>query len=405
MKCLTCAALLLLGPLAARGADAPKPNALTAQEVADGWLLLFDGRTTFGWHVEGDAKTADGALVLGGAKPTKVRLEAGFGPCEYRMEFRLEGKDAEFRWCQGAPPIGFGAYDDKKPGWGAYTLTVHENASSYRLRSSTGDLGVEANGSPFGTKGNQMTPPGEKMVEQVVGPAFEVPAGSKLLLRSIKLKPLGLKSIFNGKDLSGWREFPAKKSRFTATKEGWIHLQNGPGDLQTTGAWADFVLQIDCKSNGPHLNSGVFFRCIPREYQNGYEAQIRNEFTADPTQQYTIEEYDPTSHKRVGKKTVNRTAVDYGTGGIYRRFPARREVAKDHEWFTMTVAAAGRHLAVWVNGFPVTDWTDNRPLAENPRNGCRLKAGPISLQGHDKTTDLDFRKIRIAELPRAGVAK
>jgi hypothetical protein len=28
--------------------------------------------------------------------------------------------------------------------------------------------------------------------------------------------------------------------------------------------------------------------------------------------------------------------------------------------------------------------------------------GPISLQGHDRTTDLSFRKVRLAELPTAA---
>ena len=65
----------------------------------------------------------------------------------------------------------------------------------------------------------------------------------------------------------------------------------------------------------------------------------------------------------------------------------------------MTVAARGRHLATWVNGVQVVDWTDNRPLAANAREGCYLKQGPISIQGHDPTTDLSFRNLRIAELP------
>ena len=30
-------------------ADEPKPNTLTPKEIADGWLMLFDGETTFGW--------------------------------------------------------------------------------------------------------------------------------------------------------------------------------------------------------------------------------------------------------------------------------------------------------------------------------------------------------------------
>ena len=103
--------------------------------------------------------------------------------------------------------------------------------------------------------------------------------------------------------------------------------------------FADFVLQLECISNGKHLNSGIFFRAIPGEYWQGYECQIRNQFTDKPTQKYTIEEHDPTTHKLLGKKTLMSPAVDYGTGAIYRRMPARKQVAKDGEWFTLTIAA------------------------------------------------------------------
>ena len=58
----------------------------------------------------------------------------------------------------------------------------------------------------------------------------------------------------------------------------------------------------------------------------------------------------------------------------------------------------GLHMAVWVNGYQVSDWTDRRAPAENPRKGLRLKAGTIILQGHDPTTDFMFRNLRMAEL-------
>ena len=149
-------------------------------------------------------------------------------------------------------------------------------------------------------------------------------SGNGVVFRNIKLAPVRPQSLFNGKDLTGWKEYPGKKSKFSVTSEGRIHLEGGPGDLQTEGQWADFVLQLNCISNGDHCNSGVFFRCIPGEFENGYEAQIRNEFTAEAQQEYAIEEYDPKTHELKDTKKEKYTAVDYGTGGIYRRAPARR---------------------------------------------------------------------------------
>jgi hypothetical protein len=142
-------------------------------------------------------------------------------------------------------------------------------------------------------------------------------------------------------------EFPGKKSTFTVA-DGAIHVKNGPGDLQTVGKYQNFILQLDAISNGKHLNSGIFFRCKDNEYQNGYEAQIFNRFSKDPTQKYLVEEYDPQTNKLLAKKEVMSTAFDFGTGAIYRRVPARKEMSKDGEWFGMTIVAHGNHLATWV---------------------------------------------------------
>ena len=56
-------------------------------------------------------------------------------------------------------------------------------------------------------------------------------------------------------------------------------------------------------------------------------------------------------------------------------------------------------MAVWVNGYQVSDWTDTRPEKESGREGLRLAGGAIAIQGHDATTDFFFRNIRVAELP------
>ena len=114
--------------------------------------------------------------------------------------------------------------------------------------------------------------------------------------------PEGYVALFNGKDLSGWKTYPDMASKFTVTEQGAINVKNGSGQLESKSQYADFVLQLECISHAEGLNSGVFFRCIPGEQMNGYECQIHNGF-----------------------KDGNRAMpVDHGTGGIFRRQPARR---------------------------------------------------------------------------------
>ncbi len=124
------------------------------------------------------------------------------------------------------------------------------------------------------------------------------------------------------------------------------------------------------------LNSGIFFRNIPGEFWQGYESQIQNAYFGDRTK-----------------------PIDYGTGAFYRRQKARKVVSDDFKWFHKTLIVAGDHMATWVNGYQVTDWTDTREPHENAREGKRLAAGTIAIQGHDPKTDLSFRDIQLGELP------
>ena len=90
--------------------------------------------------------------------------------------------------------------------------------------------------------------------------------------------------------------------------------------------------------------------------------------------------------------------ADSGTGAIFRRVAARYVVASDREFLTAVLIAQGDRFASWVNGYQVVNWQDTRKPSDNPREGRRLEAGHISLQGHDPTTDLDFRSIEIHTL-------
>jgi hypothetical protein len=404
--------LSLTGPAWADD-KAPKHNTLTPQEVADGWILLWDGETTFGWTAPNESKwtVLDGMLAPQAGKPGLLVTTTAFKDYELSLEYQVRPQSMVkvLVNCDeaGKPRIAEKKSDkdekgekDFRPSQNSPRLQyMGNNWAVMRLRV----VGGMARDVRFETlnRGSRTQPggPAERdPLPQVGHVAF---SGNGVIFRSIKLKPINTKSLFNGKDLTGWKKFEGNprqaKSEFAVSKEGWITIKNGPGDLATTGSYDDFVLQLDCRTNGPRLNSGVFFRCRPNEYQNGYEAQIHNGWLDKP-KEYTVEEYDPQTNKLKEKKKVQSAAMDYGTGAIYRRIPARKAVAKDNEWFTMTVVAQGRHVATWVNGVQVVDWVDNRPVNSNARNGCRLEKGPISLQGHDPTTDLSFRNFRIAEL-------
>jgi len=365
-----------------------KQNTLTPSQTAEGWLLLFDGETTMGWANPDDSKwtTADGVLSGPKDKAGVIATTTYFLDYELQFEYqstpKLEGRiivayGAEMPGSAGLLKMG------PENGWVAATMKVRGGQiveQSYRTKTSRAG-GAAGGVGDARTKG---------------GIAF---SGKDIVVRNIKLKPLNARSLFNGKNLSGWKVFlPEKyKSKFTVTEKGELNVKNGSGDIQTEGKFGDFLLQLDCISNGKHLNSGIFFRCKPNEYQNGYEAQIRNQFTPEATQSYVVERYDPKTHKLIEKTKVTSTAFDFGTGSIYRRVPARKEAAKDGAWFTFTIAAQGNHFATWVNGVQQVDWFDNRAPSDNPRTGYRAEAGHISIQGHDPTTDLSFKGFRVVE--------
>jgi hypothetical protein len=287
------------------GAEPPK-GPLSAKDLSDGWLMLFDGESTFGWTTTGDVTVKDGQLTT--------------------------GEKSSFTYKVALPP------------------------GTSRVNTGLGLTEQNEDGGEFS----------------------RAKAGA---VRELHFKPSGLKSIFNGKDLTGWKVFHDEKrgkSKFEVTNSGELHLTNGPGDLQTVGKYSDFVLQLEFKTNGDSLNSGIFFRCVPDQYQNGYEFQIHN----------GIKDHDRSK------------PLDGGTGGIYRRQAARKVVSNDNEWAHLTLIARGPTFATWVNGYPVTLWTDERAKDDNPRKGLRLEAGHLSIQGHDPTTDLLFRNIQVAEIKK-----
>jgi hypothetical protein len=381
--------LLLCSTAALAGEDA-KPNTLSATERSEGWILLFDGETTFGWKAESKAnwEVKDGAIRVSEGEPGLLRTTTQFADYELKVDFRAPAKTNSGVFLRTAPVLDKNGVTTQ-----CYELNVAPPDNPFPTGSFVGRQKAKAVKESEDWRTFHVVAEGAKITvtldgDEVLAYTDPQPLGRGFIglqlntgaveFRNVKLKPLSLASLFNGKDLTAWKTYPNMASKFTVTDKGELNVKNGRGQLESVGQYADFVLQLECISHAEGLNSGLFFRTIPGSAMDGYECQIHNGF-----------------------KDGDRTKpVDHGTGGIFKRQEARRVVANDKEWFSLTLAAEGPHVAAWVNGLQVSDWVDTRKADPNPRKGVRLEKGTLMIQGHDPTTDLSFRNLQAAELPK-----
>ncbi|HEY2910489.1 MAG TPA: DUF1080 domain-containing protein [Gemmataceae bacterium] len=372
MKWIPIALCLCTFAAQARSAEKPAPVvALTPKEIADGWIVLFDGQSKFGWLSGGDVKLEAGVLILSGGKSGQMTSTT---PMPLSFELLAEGK-----WIgSGGSSIIVGGNGASLPAgeWGQFRMTCQPKGIGFSFTYERRDLGGEWS-KPMGGAGGRRYPPFAQATASI---------GSVAHIRWIKARPLATESLFNGKNLDGWKAFAGDPklaaAKFAITADGELSVKNGPGGLLTERQFDDFILQFECKTLGCGAAGGALFRCADGHYQHGYEARIHNVFVGDPAR-----------------------PADFGTGAIYQLAKARKVVSCDGEWFTMTVAAFGPHVATWVNGYQTTDWNDRRQPNADPRQGLRTAKGTLAFHGIDPTTDLLFRNIRIAEIPRPPVRK
>jgi hypothetical protein len=369
------------------------PELLSAEEIAEGWIALFDGQTLFGWQANNDVdwSVADGVIHASQGDPGLLLTAVPFADFELRFDFNL------------APGGNSGVFlrtiaNPTDPARDCYELNICDSHAQFPTGSIVGrakaSVTVNGEGSwkTFHVRAEgthvEAAVDGETVIDftdtsdavRLTGLIGLQKNEGEIEFRNVVLKPLGAKVIFGGDDLTGWRQVPGSKSAFEVV-DGAIQVTKGPGFLETEQTWSDFVLQAEVRVNGRALNSGIFFRAMPGTEEapsNGYEFQIQNGF----------------------KNGDRMQPADAGTGAIFRRAAARYVVANDEEWFTATLVAHGPRMMTWVNGYPVVDWEDTRPPNENPREGLRLEAGHISLQGHDPTTNIQFRNIRVSGYPQ-----
>ncbi len=345
-----------------------------AQSVAEGgWIKLFDGETLYGWTAFGDAgwEVKDGVIVCDKGNSGFLATTSEFADFELTAKMRVtESGSGGF-----AVRAGLDGYAAENGG-GAIKLPFRKDAEfkEIHVKAVGGNVEVTVDGKAAPVTVTRPLGHIELQYQRYHGDKGQ----TKVEVSEVKLRPIGMTSLFNGKDLTGWNAIPDHKSVFSVL-DGALNIKNGNGQIETAGTFKNFMLQIDIFSNGDHLNSGVFFRTPPGVFWKGYEFQVRCQWEGD----------DRTK------------AVDFGTGGVYGLCPSRKVVASDREWYNMTEVVNGNHYAAWLNGYQVSDFYDTRPPVKDAdgKSGFVGNAGTINLQGHDPTTDMSFKNINIQSYP------
>lgn len=162
----------------------------------------------------------------------------------------------------------------------------------------------------------------------------------------------GQTSLFNGKDLTGWKIHGTEK---WFVQNGELICESGSdkqyGYLASAAEFKDFDLELEFfqESNG---NSGVFFHSqVEGTKVSGWQAEVA------PMNQHTGGIYE-----------------SYGRGWLIKPEPAREKFLKENSWNHMRVRVQGNVVETWLNG-------NQMIRLEDAKIGS--VSGKISLQIHD----------------------
>ena len=164
--------------------------------------------------------------------------------------------------------------------------------------------------------------------------------------------PSKKQSLFNGKDLTGWKIYGTEK---WFVENGLLVCESGPdkgyGYFATADYYKDFELTADFKqiSNG---NSGIFFRSsVDGTKVSGWQVEVA-----------------PKGSDSGG------IYESYGRGWLHQIPDELESVLKPGDWNTMRIKVVGPDVTTWLNGQLMTQLSDSLIGTAN---------GRIALQIHD----------------------
>ena len=182
-------------------------------------------------------------------------------------------------------------------------------------------------------------------------------------------------SLFNGKDLEGWKIGENPDS--FKVEDGIIKI-DGPrahafyvGEVND-GEFKDFELMVELKTM-PKANSGIFFHTAYQEDgwpDKGYEVQ------------------------------VNQSHGDWRrSGSLYSFNDVRETYVKDGDWYTTHIIVKGDHVTVKLDGKTVMEYIESED-GNRPENAGekRIDKGTFAIQAHDPESVIYYRSIKVKVL-------
>ncbi len=194
--------------------------------------------------------------------------------------------------------------------------------------------------------------------------------------------PQGWMPLFDGRSLDGWRA--GENAASFRVVEGRIACDGPRSHLFYIGSdgkadFKNFEFSTEVLTQDG-ANSGVYFHTVSQAGGfpgQGFEAQVLNVPGGE------------------GGYRENKL-----TGSLYALRNVYKPLARDGEWFTMTITVRGKRVQIRVNDTLVVDYIEPTPAPDVPEHpGRKLGHGTFGLQCHDPKSKVFYRNLKVRRLP------